>query len=706
MRKKLLAVAALGGALLVSVVLITSLRPDGGALANPATGLSGVAAGGGHTCALTGAGGVRCWGRVTISSTVSVPVDMPSAGEPVVQLSMGTYHGCGVTSSGAAKCSGWNGNGQLGDGTTTYSELPVAVAGLSSGVSAIEAGGSHTCALTTAGGVKCWGANFYGQLGNGTTSGAPDYGITTPVDVTGLSSGVIALAAGEYHTCALTSAGAVKCWGRNHGGQLGNGTNIDSSVPVDVTGLSSGVAAIAAGGNPDQGTNSHSCALMASGDVKCWGGNSGGQLGDSTYVDRNVPVNVIALISDAVAISAGNEHTCALLEFGQIKCWGRNGNGQLGNSLFSTISIPFPVAGLASPATAISAGAQHTCAGLDSGYVQCWGLGSAGQLGNGAFLSSSAPVTVVESFSKVPPTPTPCEPNCPTPTDTATPTFTPTPTATPTPAAPGLDFSLGIDPLGGDNDACASSFGPLQTCQVRAGRPFIVHVYLNGLPYVLPNGDYAGFIATLLYSGATSGVVADASDWPDCFSSGTGFTPGKVSIGCGIGSGAQASSYLGAMATVELTCLASGPITMTHGLVDTALIEQGLDRFYEGTGIGESLFVDCVPPQALPGDTDGDGCADLIENGADEMLGGRRDYLNPYDFYDIDGNKQIDLFIDIFGVAGAFGLTPSDGGYDPALDRSPPPPGAETWAMGPPDGLVDLFNDIFGVAFQFGHDCS
>ena len=700
--KQFLAVLIVGGALLLGVILTTSLRPSGGALANPATGLSGVAAGGGHTCALTGAGGVRCWGRITISSTVSVPVDMPSAGEPLVQLSMGTYHGCGVTVSGAAKCSGYNANGQLGDGTITYTELPVTVVGLSSGVSAIEAGGTHTCALTTAGGVKCWGANFYGQLGNGTTTGAPPYGITTPVDVTGLSSGVVALSAGEYHTCALTSLGAVKCWGRNHGGQLGNGTTVDSTVPVDVTGLASGVTAIAAGGNPDQGTSSHSCALLTGGAVKCWGGNSSGQLGNNSYVDSSVPTNVIGLIADAAAISAGNEFTCALLTTGVIKCWGRNDYGQLGNDMFFTISVAVSVTGLGGPATAVRAGAYHTCAELASGYVQCWGSGTAGQLGNGQFLNSNAPVTVAESFFKVPATPTPCMTDCPTPTNTSTPTPVPTPTMTPTPAAPGLDFSIGIDPFGGDLDACTSSFGPYQTCQVRSGKPFTVHVYLGSLPFALPNGDYEGFGATLLYAGATAGVVADASSWPECVSSGTGFTPGKITIGCG----GPNSSYLGRVATVEFTCIDTNYVTLRHGLVDTALIEQGLDRFYEGVGIGELLLIECVPPQALPGDQDGDGCADLVEEGPNKSQGGRRDYLNPYDFYDIDGNRLIDLFIDIFGVAGAFGLTPIDAGYDAALDRSAAPPGAEAWAMGPPDGTIDLFTDVFGVAFQFGHDCS
>src|SRR5207248_319737 len=140
---------------------------------------------------------------------------------------------CALTSAGAVKCWGANGVGQLGDGTTTERQTPGTVSGLASGAAALAAGG--TCALARAGAVKCWGANYVGQLGDGTTTDR-----LIPVAVSGLASGAAALAAGGAHTCALTSAGAVKCWGWNENGQLGDGTTADRLIPVAVSGLASG----------------------------------------------------------------------------------------------------------------------------------------------------------------------------------------------------------------------------------------------------------------------------------------------------------------------------------------------------------------------------------------------------------------------------------------------------------------------------------
>ena len=193
----------------------------------------------------------------------------------------GLYHTCALLSTGAVKCWGYNPHGQTGDGTTTTPRTtPVDVSGLSSGVTAISAFYYHTCALLSTGAVKCWGLNTFGQLGDNSQTTR-----LTPVDVSGLSSGVDAISAGVYHTCAVLSTGAVKCWGYNPYGQLGDNSQTNRLTPVAVSGLSSGVTAISAG-------YLHSCAFLSTGAVKCWGGNNFGQLGDNSQTTRLTPVAV------------------------------------------------------------------------------------------------------------------------------------------------------------------------------------------------------------------------------------------------------------------------------------------------------------------------------------------------------------------------------------------------------------------------------
>ena len=346
--------------------------------------------GGVHTCALASNGGVKCWGRNNYgqlgngnTADSNVPVDVSGLSSGISAISAGNYHTCAVLTSGGVKCWGWNGYGELGNGNTADSNVPVNVSGLSFGIASIFAGGYHTCALTSSGGIKCWGRNNCGQFGNGNKTDS-----NVPVDVSGLSSGISAISAGRYHTCALTSDGGVKCWGDNYSGQLGNGNNTDSNVPVDVSGLSSGVSAISAG-------DYHTCAL-SSGGVKCWGYNEYGQLGNGNNTDSNVPVDVSGLSSGVSAISAGGYgHTCGLLTSGGVKCWGRNNYGQLGNGNNTDSNVPVDVSGLSSGVSAISAGLYHTCGLLTSGGVKCWGDNYSGQLGNGNNTHSNVPVDVL-----------------------------------------------------------------------------------------------------------------------------------------------------------------------------------------------------------------------------------------------------------------------------------------------------------------------
>jgi alpha-tubulin suppressor-like RCC1 family protein len=251
-----------------------------------------------------------------------------------VAVSAGAYHTCVLTAAGGVLCWGYNGDGELGDGTATARQTPIQVSGLATGVAAISSGAYHTCALTSAGAVLCWGYNGDGQLGDGGTTAR-----LTPVPVAGLSSGVIAISAGYQHTCALTWAGAVWCWGYNGYGELGDGTNTARLTPVP-SGLSGGVLGITAGGL-------HTCAWTSGGAVWCWGADGAGQAG-STLGDRLSPGGVSGLTSGVKAVTSGYLHSCALTSSGAVDCWGDDGYGQLGDG--SSNPTADPVSVLGSPA--------------------------------------------------------------------------------------------------------------------------------------------------------------------------------------------------------------------------------------------------------------------------------------------------------------------------------------------------------------------
>ncbi len=287
-----------------------------------------------------------------------------------------TYHTCTLLNSSGVKCWGLNTNGQLGDGTTTQRNTPVTVSGLSSGVSAIAAGYSHSCAVLSSGAAKCWGLNSSGQLGDNSTTQR-----LTPVDVSGLNSGVSAMTAGQNNTCALLRTGAVKCWGS--GGRNGDSSGTQRLTPVDVSGLSSGVIAIASGWN-------HTCAVLNTGAVRCWG-DAGAQSGNGG--GGNTPTNVSGLSAGAIAIAAAEKNTCVILTTGEVRCWGENAFGGTGAAPSGAQSNPQTVTGI-STAVAISGGSETFCALLSSGVVKCWGYNGMGAFGDGTTTSSHLPVTV------------------------------------------------------------------------------------------------------------------------------------------------------------------------------------------------------------------------------------------------------------------------------------------------------------------------
>jgi alpha-tubulin suppressor-like RCC1 family protein len=354
-----------------------------GACVNP-TAPAAISAGANSTCALTVAGAVRCWGanitgQLGDGSMMSsdVPVDVVGLSSGVIAISAGDGSACALTTVGGVKCWGYNAWGQLGNGSTAeYSGIPVDVVGLSSGVVAVSTSqaGPTACALTAARAVKCWGHNSFGQLGDGTALNS-----NVPMNAVGLPPNILAISAGGIETCALTGVGAVKCWG-----QWG------SRNPSDIAGLTFGVVAVSNG-------TGFMCAVTTAGAVKCVGTNTYGELGrDQTAEHSYTAANVVGLSSGVIAVSAGYAHACALTTTGAVKCWGYNAWGQIGDgSTAQYRDVPVDVVGLSSGVVAISAGGHHTCAVTASGGVKCWGMGAHGELGDGTTIESHVPVDVV-----------------------------------------------------------------------------------------------------------------------------------------------------------------------------------------------------------------------------------------------------------------------------------------------------------------------
>ncbi len=356
-------------------------------------GVKAIATGGAHTCALTEPGGVLCWGSNWsgqlgdgTKERRSVPVRVRGLDKGVKAIAAGGAHTCALTEQGGVLCWGRNERGQLGDGTKEDRSAPVPVRGLDNGVKAIAVVGSRTCALTEQGGVLCWGDNWAGQLGDGTKEHR-----SAPVPVRGLDKGVKAIAVGSSYTCALTEQSGVLCWGNNWYGQLGDGTTENRSAPVPVRGLDKGVKAIALS---DTIADSHACALTEQGSVLCWGSNAYGQLGDGSTQDAYEPIKVKDLTADVSAIVVAESYNCALTAQGTAYCWGLNDHGQLGAGSIGSRLAAVDARGLDKGVKAIATGGAHTCALTEPGGVLCWGGNWDGELGDGTKEDRSAPVRV------------------------------------------------------------------------------------------------------------------------------------------------------------------------------------------------------------------------------------------------------------------------------------------------------------------------
>src|ERR1700683_31123 len=286
-----------------------------------------------------------------------------------------------------AQAWGDNSAGELGNGTLTQEDSPVAVGNLS-GIKAISSGGSDNLALLASGTVMSWGDDAFGQLGNGTATANNDAEL--PVAVTGVTTAVQVSTSGE-HGLALLANGTVMAWGDNDHGQLGNGTTAYSDVPVAVKGLTK-VKAVSAG-------YLFSVAVLANGTVMAWGYNGNGQLGDGTYNDSHVPVAVTGLTS-ASAVAAGGQFAVALLSNGTAMAWGDNEAGQLGsgNENSGSSNVPVAVQGLTG-ATQLSAGNEFALAVVANGTVMGWGDNSFNELAQsngfpGGISNSDVPIVI------------------------------------------------------------------------------------------------------------------------------------------------------------------------------------------------------------------------------------------------------------------------------------------------------------------------
>ena len=352
-------------------------------------GVAGVSARGLDTCASKTDGTLWCWGNNsdgqlgdgTVMDEHS-PIEVTALGASVAAVSVGTFHTCARKTDGTLWCWGRNSYGQLGDGSVTDEHSPIEVTALGASVAAVSAGEVHTCARKTDGTLWCWGENSTGELGDGTTADKH-----SPVEVTALGASVAEVSAGAGHTCARKTDNTLWCWGLNYSGELGNGTTADEHSPVQVTALGASAAEVSA-------SFVHTCARKTDGTLWCWGDNVCGQLGDGTNAVKPSPVEVTALGASVAEISTADCRTCARKTDGTLWCWGDNFEGQLGDGTNTSKPSPVEVTALGASVAEATASAGHTCARKTDGTLWCWGDNASGQLGDGTDVGKPSPVEV------------------------------------------------------------------------------------------------------------------------------------------------------------------------------------------------------------------------------------------------------------------------------------------------------------------------
>jgi alpha-tubulin suppressor-like RCC1 family protein len=349
--------------------------------------LLSVDAGGDFTCGFTNLGRGYCWGLALDGRTGVEPDStcFPPAGEErppcilppkringdlsFMTISAGDDFACGITTDRLLYCWGSDEAGQIGNGGAGGGVNPAVATVKQERFVALSAGARHACALNESGRAFCWGADESGQLGDVRSMNS-----TTPIPVADSTLRFTMISAGDNHTCGLSNTGAAYCWGRGTEGQIGNGGMFNEDVPAAVTG---GIlfTSIAAGG-------SHTCGVSTSGSMYCWGSNESGQLGSGGQGSGvSNPVQVIGP-DDFTAVTAGENHSCGIAGGGQVYCWGGSEYGELGDGVTGEHSSGSPLRVIGFSASAISAGANHTCAIATDGGAWCWGSNRWGALGN------------------------------------------------------------------------------------------------------------------------------------------------------------------------------------------------------------------------------------------------------------------------------------------------------------------------------------
>jgi alpha-tubulin suppressor-like RCC1 family protein len=343
-----------------------------------------------HTCARKKDGTLWCWGNNNYAQLgngtdqeKASPVQVSLLGATVIDVALGYDHTCGRKKDGTLWCWGRNDSGQLGDGTSTGKSSPVQIVALAATAVDVVLGDYHSCARKQDGTLWCWGHNDSGQLGDGTTVKK-----SSPAQVPALGATVVEVSLGGAHSCARKQDGTLWCWGRNDYGQLGDGTTVQKSSPVQVPVLGATVVEVSLGG-------AHSCARKQDGTLWCWGANYNGQLGDDTTASTSSPVQVFVLGNSVIEVALGDRHGCARKQDGTLWCWGANYDGQLGDGTKAQKSSPVQVVALGATVVEVALGGAHTCARKQDGTLWCWGANSSyGQLGDGTKAQKSLPVKV------------------------------------------------------------------------------------------------------------------------------------------------------------------------------------------------------------------------------------------------------------------------------------------------------------------------